>query len=251
MTVKIKSITLVTFCTNILCSWTLLTVGLITGHYTWILYNFVTSKTGQTFSFWITSSTILNFTFVLNTTQCVIGINQIESRFTFRTRLIVFTYITIFNLTISFTCKVSINFVSVMTSFTSTIYDWFTVWNRWNFTNLFREIQCISKNTSLTITNVIFTFCTISVVTLCTCLGTIFVGDEISRFAFWTITIFYTNITIFYRAFFLFSLLPSQKDLRSNATIVICVSTDVSKSTKSPTWTPWILNNPLSFSITN
>lgn len=158
---------------------------------------------------------------------------------------------TVGDFTISFTCKIKVDFVTIMASFTSSIDDWLTIWNYWNFTNLLREIQCVSKNTCFTITNVIFTLCTVCIVALSTNLWTVFVGNEIPRFAFWTVTVLYTNLTVLNSTFLFLCLLSSQKDLWSNAAIIISVSTDVSITTKSPVCSPWVLYDPLSFSITD
>lgn len=140
MTVEIKGVTIVTLSTNILGSWTLFTVRFVADHRARIFYDFITSNTGQTFSFWVTSGAILNFTFIFITTQNSILINQIESRLTFWARFIIFTELTVFNFTISFASKIKVYSIAIMANFTSSIDDWFTVGNNWDFTNLFREI---------------------------------------------------------------------------------------------------------------
>lgn len=139
-----------------------------------------------------------------------------------------------------------------MAGLTSTIDDVLTVFDGWHFTCLFREIKRITINTGLTIPYIILTLRTVGIVTLNTSMGAVLILHKEPRLALRAIICFNTDITVLHIALSLVdSFLTSQINLWPNTTVIVLVSWNVSEPAKTPACAPWVLDDPLSFCVTN
>lgn len=249
--VEIEGHSVVAFCADVLGLWAGLAVLLVASHHAGVFLQGVAALAWETLALSVAWSTVLNFALVFNAAQGWVCISQDKARLAFWAGFVVLAQLAIGNFAVVLAGEVGCDFVSIVTGLASSVDDRFTICDDRQFADLFWEIQGVSINTGLAISNVVFAFCTIFVIAFNTFVGAVLVRHKVSWLAFWAKVILDTNLAIFDTTLLVVGLVSSQDDLAADTAVVFGISWDVPVPLESPVGAPRVLDDPLGFGVTH